>query len=165
MPTLVIKNPDGSQQEQDVAEQLTIGRAEGNDLILSEGGVSRKHARFFVEGDACMVEDAGSANGTFVDGEKIEGPTKLSTKSQVVIGDYEIQLKLGSKPLPRASKATARPSREPTAANGKAVKAPAAPRSTRVVPAMKGSTGGAAGGCAGQASRPPEGRRARSCAG
>ena len=33
MPTLVIKNPDGSEQEQDVAEQLTIGRAEGNDLI------------------------------------------------------------------------------------------------------------------------------------
>ena len=63
MPTLVIKNPDGSQQEQDVAEQLTIGRAEGNDLILSEGGVSRKHARFFVDGEACMVEDAGSANG------------------------------------------------------------------------------------------------------
>lgn len=141
MPTLVIKNPDGSQQEQDVAEQLTIGRAEGNDLILSEGGVSRKHARFFVEGDACMVEDAGSANGTFVDGEKIEGPTKLSNKSQVVIGDYEIQLKLGSKPLPRASKAGAKPSKEPTTANGKAVKPPA-PRSTRVVQAVKPGSGG-----------------------
>lgn len=141
MTTLVIRNPDGSQQEQDVAEQLTIGRAEGNDLILSEGGVSRKHARFFVEGDACMVEDAGSANGTFVDGAKIEGPTRLSTKSQVVIGDYEIQLKLGSKPLPKASKAGARPSREPTSANGKAVKAPPAPRSTRVVAAVKAPGG------------------------
>ena len=137
MPTLVIKNPDGSQQEQDVAEQLTIGRAEGNDLILSEGGVSRKHARFFVSGDACMVEDAGSANGTFVDGEKIEGPTRLSNKSQVVIGDYEIQLKLGSKPLPKASKATSNPSKEPTSSRGQAVK-PQAPRSTRVVQAVKG---------------------------
>ncbi len=144
MPTLVIKNPDGSQQEQDVAEQLTIGRAEGNDLILSEGGVSRKHARFFVDGEAFMVEDAGSANGTWVDGAKIEGPTKLSNKSQVVIGDYEILLKLGSKPLPKANKATAKPSREPTAAKGQAVK-PAGPRSTRVLQAVKGPGPGAGG--------------------
>ncbi len=143
MPTLVIKNPDGSQQEQDVSEQLTIGRAEGNDLILSEGGVSRKHARFFVDGEATMVEDAGSANGTFVDGEKIEGPTRLTGKSQIVIGDYEIQLKLGSKPLPKVSKAGARPSKEPTSANGKAVK-PAAPRSTRVVAAIKEKPSGGA---------------------
>lgn len=136
MPTLVIKNPDGSQQEQDVAEQLTIGRSEGNDLILSEGGVSRKHARFFLEGEALLVEDIGSANGTWVDGEKIAGPTKLSSKSQIVIGDYEIQLKLGTKSLPRAKNAGVKPSKEPTAANGKAVKAQP-PRSTRVVQAIK----------------------------
>lgn len=150
MPTLVIKNPDGSEQEQDVAEQLTIGRAEGNDLILSEGGVSRKHARFFTEGSDFMVEDTGSANGTWVDGEKIEGPTKLSNKSQVVIGDYEIQLKLGSKPLPKA-KGLGKPSKEPTSARGQAVK-PSAPRSTRVVAAMKPSGG------AGLAKRPGPGR-------
>ncbi|MFZ5440206.1 MAG: FHA domain-containing protein [Myxococcota bacterium] len=142
MPTLVIKNPDGSQQEQDVAEQLTIGRADGNDLILSEGGVSRKHARFFLEGEDFMVEDSGSANGTWVDGEKIEGPTKLSSKSQVVIGDYEIMLKLGSKPLPKANKAAAKPSREPTAATGRAIKP--APRSTKVVSAVKPSGSSAA---------------------
>ncbi len=144
MPTLVIKNPDGSQSEQDVAEQLTIGRAEGNDLILSEGGVSRKHARFFVEGDGVLVEDAGSANGTFVDGEKIEGPTKLSTKSQIVIGDYEIQLKLGSKPLPKAKNGPKPGSKEPTTAKGAAIK-PNAPRSTRVVQALKEDKPGAKG--------------------
>ncbi len=156
MTTLVIKNPDGSQQEQDVASQLTIGRAEGNDLILVEGGVSRKHARFFVDAGETLVEDVGSANGTWVDGEKIEGPTRLNARSQVVIGDYEIQLKLGSKPLPKASKTGARPSREPTAAAGKAVK-PGAPRSTRVVPAVRG---GAGAGGAGLAKRQAPGRAA-----
>lgn len=151
MPTLVIKNPDGSEQEQDVSEQLTIGRAEGNDLILSEGGVSRKHARFFTEGADFMVEDTGSANGTWVDGEKIAGPTKLSSKSQVVIGDYEIQLKLGSKALPK--RATGKPSKEPTTARGTPVKA-TAPRSTRVVPAVKSAPG------AGLAKRAAPGRAA-----
>ncbi len=57
MATLIIKNPDGSEQEQELAESLSVGRSEGNDLILSEGGVSRRHARFFVEGSAVMVED------------------------------------------------------------------------------------------------------------
>lgn len=143
MPTLVIRNPDGSQQEQDVAGQLTVGRADGNDLVLSEGGVSRNHARFFTEGAEVMLEDVGSANGTWVDGERIEGAVKLSSKSQVVIGDYEISVKVGSKPLPKASKATAKPSKEPTTARGKPAKATGAPRSTRVVPAVKPTGGGA----------------------
>lgn len=138
MATLIIKNPDGSEQEQELASSLSVGRSEGNDLILSEGGVSRKHARFFLEGSAVMVEDVGSANGTWVDGEKIEGPTSLTAKSQVVIGDYEVALKnspsraAGPKP-----KTAARPSREPTAPRGSALKPGAGgPRSTRVMEAV-----------------------------
>lgn len=52
--------------------------------------MAQKHARFFTEGKEVLVEDTGSANGTWVDGEKIEGPTKPGSRAQVVIGDYEI---------------------------------------------------------------------------
>lgn len=93
MATLVIRYPDGTQHEQEVGEQLTIGRAEGNDLVLSEGGVSRQHARFFIEGATLMLEDSGSANGTFVDGQLIDKPVTVSGSAQVVIGDYEISIK------------------------------------------------------------------------
>ncbi len=93
MAAIVIRYPDGTEQEHELAGQLTVGRADGNDLVLAEGGVSRKHARFFVEGPEVLVEDTGSANGTFVDGEKIDGPTKIGPRAQVVIGDYEIKLK------------------------------------------------------------------------
>lgn len=136
MATLIIKNPDGSEQEQELVGSLSIGRSEGNDLILSEGGVSRKHARFFLEGSAVMVEDVGSANGTWVDGEKIEGPTAVTPKSQVVIGDYEVAVKTGaSKPAaPKPKGAGPRPSKEPTAARGAALKT--GPRSTRVMEAV-----------------------------
>ena len=82
MATLVISNPDGSQQEQDVAGQLTVGRADGNDLVLSEGGVSRKHCRFFTEGADLLVEDVGSANGTWVDGERIEGRSSCRARAR-----------------------------------------------------------------------------------
>ncbi|MBK7860493.1 MAG: FHA domain-containing protein [Archangiaceae bacterium] len=145
MPTLVIKNPDGTEQEQDFAGQLTIGRADGNDLVLAEGGVSRKHARFYTEGSAVMVEDTGSANGTWVDGEKIEAPTRLGTRAQVVIGDYEISVKgngvrAGSKsPSGSRPKPPHNPERQTTA--GQAVKPP---RATKMVKAVQDPAAGAA---------------------
>lgn len=100
MPTLVVRHPDGQEQEQPLSGSLRVGRAEGNDLILKEGGVSREHARFFVEDGKVMVEDAGSSNGTFVNGERITGPVALSARIKVILGDYEISLKA---PKPRAS--------------------------------------------------------------
>lgn len=124
MPTLVIRSPDGTEQEHEFAEQLTIGRAVGNDLVLAEGGVSRTHCRFFLEGDAVNVEDMGSSNGTWVDGERLEGPAALTPQRQVVIGDYEIVLK--------QQKERTRGSGGPPAR---------IPRSTRVVASVKGQTG------------------------
>lgn len=144
MPTLVIRHPDGSEQEQDLANQLTIGRADGNDLVLVEGGVSRKHARIYSEDGAVMIEDTGSANGTFVDGERISAPTKLSARAQVVIGDYEIVLKgAGGK---GAGKPAGKPAARPAGQNGEertSAVAPAKPaRATKVVPAVKGGGAG-----------------------
>jgi pSer/pThr/pTyr-binding forkhead associated (FHA) protein/tetratricopeptide (TPR) repeat protein len=141
MPTLVIKGPDGTEQEQDFVDQLTVGRAEGNDLILAEGGVSRKHARFFLEGDDVMVEDLGSANGTIVNGERIEGPTRLDATAAIVLGDYEAQLKANAKARgPKVDKAKARPSSRPTQAISRSALA-GEPRATKVVPVMKPSAG------------------------
>lgn len=145
MATLVIRYPDGTEQEAELSGQLTIGRADGNDLVLAEGGVSRKHARFFTQGPDVLVEDTGSANGTWVDGEKIEGPTKLAARAQVVIGDYEISVKgngarPSSKKVPDRAKPMGRDPERPTSAN-QAVKPP---RATKVVPAVKDPNAGAA---------------------
>ncbi len=60
--------------------------------------MSRRHARFFDEGGKVLVEDVGSANGTFVDGERITGMTPLTPKSQVLVGDYEMRLKASARP-------------------------------------------------------------------
>ncbi|HLM43569.1 MAG TPA: FHA domain-containing protein, partial [Myxococcaceae bacterium] len=94
MATLVIRHPDGNESEHELSGELKIGRQEGtNDLVLAEGGVSRRHARFFEEGGKVLVEDVGSANGTFVDGERIGEPTPLTHQSEVVLGDYTLRLK------------------------------------------------------------------------
>lgn len=51
---------------------VVIGRADDNDVVLSDIGVSRRHARIIVEGDAVHVEDMGSGNGTWFRGERVE---------------------------------------------------------------------------------------------
>jgi adenylate cyclase len=64
----------------DLAGELSVGRTEGNDLVLNHPSVSRKHARFEVRGDDLWIVDLKSTNGVKVNGN-------LITESQVVAGD------------------------------------------------------------------------------
>jgi hypothetical protein len=50
----------------------TIGRAPDNDVVLDDPTVSSHHARLSWAGTALLVEDLSSANGTFVDGERVK---------------------------------------------------------------------------------------------
>ncbi len=51
--------------------ELTIGRNPGNDILIDNVGVSRRHAVIKASADRVVVEDLGSANGTFVNGQKV----------------------------------------------------------------------------------------------
>jgi pSer/pThr/pTyr-binding forkhead associated (FHA) protein len=51
--------------------ELTIGRNPGNDVLIDNVGVSRRHAVIKVIAGRVLVEDLGSANGTFVNGQRI----------------------------------------------------------------------------------------------
>jgi pSer/pThr/pTyr-binding forkhead associated (FHA) protein len=130
MPTLVVRYPDGSETEHEIFGDLRIGRQDGNDLILTEGGVSRQHARIFLEEGKVLLEDLSSANGTYVDGERIGDVVALTSQSQVVLGDYELRIKGGA--APRASGGQRRPARTSgpaPAENG--------PKSTKAMPTLK----------------------------
>ncbi|MDP2308391.1 MAG: FHA domain-containing protein [Pseudomonadota bacterium] len=50
---------------------VVVGRADDNDVVLSEIGVSRRHARIAVAEGSIVVEDMGSGNGTLFQGERI----------------------------------------------------------------------------------------------
>jgi two-component system, cell cycle response regulator len=52
-------------------ELLRIGRHQDSELLLRDGGVSRNHARFLWEADGYVLEDLDSANGTYVQGERV----------------------------------------------------------------------------------------------
>lgn len=69
------------------SEQLTIGRSAGNDLVLADPEVSRRHIRIVRRADGFAVEDTGSTNGTFVNGQRITHLTLLQDGDTIDLGD------------------------------------------------------------------------------
>ncbi|MBZ4407998.1 FHA domain-containing protein [Myxococcus sp. MISCRS1] len=53
-------------------DSVLIGRTSECDVVLYDPGVSRRHCRLFLDGDAYSVEDQGSANGTLLNGTSVQ---------------------------------------------------------------------------------------------
>ncbi|GAB3755867.1 ATP-binding cassette domain-containing protein [Yimella radicis] len=70
---------------------LTIGRSRDNDLMITDAGASRRHAQVRRTGDRIEVTDLGSSNGTFVDGQRISGPTIVAVGGRVQFGGLDAQ--------------------------------------------------------------------------
>ncbi len=68
-------------------DTTTIGRTTGNDIIIPDLTVSRHHAVLRFENGHWVVEDKGSANGTFVNGVRIRWPQPLNEGDQIRFGD------------------------------------------------------------------------------
>ena len=66
-------------------ESAILGRHPNCDIVLEEGAVSRQHARVFRDSDGFCVEDLGSRNGTYVNGERISGQHRLHHNDEVKI--------------------------------------------------------------------------------
>ena len=64
--------------------EIVVGRSSDVDMVLIEDMVSRRHARFDCK-DEIVIEDLGSTNGTFVNGERIKR-AKLNEGDRVLIG-------------------------------------------------------------------------------
>ncbi len=73
--------------------EVFIGRSNELEVVLVEDMVSRKHARVSLSGDALIIEDLGSTNGTFVNGEKIKR-ARLKEGDRVLIGTSIIRVAL-----------------------------------------------------------------------
>ncbi|NOH00998.1 MAG: FHA domain-containing protein [Chloroflexi bacterium] len=68
-------------------EQLTIGRDSSNGVAINDAEVSRKHARLMFQGGKYVLEDLGSTNGTFVNGQRLAGPVVLKPGDVISLGE------------------------------------------------------------------------------
>jgi pSer/pThr/pTyr-binding forkhead associated (FHA) protein/tRNA A-37 threonylcarbamoyl transferase component Bud32 len=86
-----------------VSDELVIGREVSGDGMLSDDlKLSRRHARVARDASGQLtIEDLGSANGTFVDGERVRGRQRLKVGDSVQIGSTTLQLTdVGPTPAP-----------------------------------------------------------------
>lgn len=75
-------------------EVLNIGRQADNDLVLDLARVSRRHARIERRGDAFVLRDLESTNGTFVAGKRLEQEQFLRPGDTISVGGAQLVLKL-----------------------------------------------------------------------
>ena len=68
-------------------EEVSLGRDLANDITISDPEVSRRHARFFMREASFFVEDLGSTNGTFLNGERISSPMQLRVGDVITFGE------------------------------------------------------------------------------
>lgn len=91
---LRIRYPGGEVREFALEQPtVTVGRAGDNQLVIEEASVSRRHARLTVESGRLMIEDMGSANGTFIGSQRLAAntPALVSDDQPVRLGDVEIR--------------------------------------------------------------------------
>ena len=72
-------------------KEIVVGRSSELDMVLVEDMVSRRHAKLTVTGDQIFIQDLGSTNGTFVNGEKIKR-ARLQEGDRILIGTSIIKL-------------------------------------------------------------------------
>jgi pSer/pThr/pTyr-binding forkhead associated (FHA) protein len=90
MSKLVLKFENSVLKELSVgAKEVSIGRSPDNGLVIDNPAVSHYHARVFNEEGRLMLEDFGSMNGTFVNGQRVKMVT-LKPGDSVGIGKHTI---------------------------------------------------------------------------
>ncbi|MEX2197127.1 MAG: FHA domain-containing protein [Thermoleophilaceae bacterium] len=87
----IVDGPD-SGREFPIAGALVIGRDPSAGIVLEDTEVSRRHAQVAPRSSGVVIEDLGSTNGTFVNGEQIEGERPLHGGEKVRIGTTVLEV-------------------------------------------------------------------------
>lgn len=85
---LVVRNgPNPGKVYELNKPEMVIGRETGNDIVISDIEVSRRHARLLAQSGSYLLEDNGSTNGTFIEGKRLLGPHLLRPGEIIRLGE------------------------------------------------------------------------------
>jgi len=93
----VVDGPSRGARAQVGSEIARIGTADGNDLVLADRTVSRFHCEVVLRGEAIVIRDCGSTNGTLIDGVRIR-EAEIPPGTLVRIGGSAFRVELGEEP-------------------------------------------------------------------
>ncbi|MEZ4434492.1 MAG: FHA domain-containing protein [bacterium] len=86
---VIIHEKGGQPRRQEFNKnEVTIGRVQGNDIILPKQNVSKRHSRIVVKDGKFIIVDLKSTNGTYVNGRKIASPMVIKETDKIYIGDF-----------------------------------------------------------------------------
>lgn len=92
-------------REVDIPEgEVTLGRSRSATVSVSDPSISRIHVRLVAREGRVMLEDLGSANGTYVNGLRISGIVELGDGAHLVLGESEMVLRVQKAPSPLATR-------------------------------------------------------------
>ena len=75
----------------EVDRELSVGRIEGNDVVVVDPRVSSRHATLKPADGGIELTDTGSTNGTFVNGVRLERARKLAAGDLVRVGETDLR--------------------------------------------------------------------------
>lgn len=131
MYKIIVQQSEGAGKEYPVEKRVSIGRLPKCDISLKDPGISREHARLFLEGGELYIADLNSSNGTFLNGRRISRE-RLVDGDVITVGNTRLLVALewkeeregGGLPKPEFPAAfgavpeiVSRPGREPGSAS------------------------------------------------
>lgn len=106
----------------------TVGRHDDCQVRIKSSQVSRKHCELFEKKGLLLVKDLGSANGTYVNGQKVDGQRVLEPGDELMIGQVKLRVeKKAAAPAAPESAAAPAAKRNDTAVGAPETEAVAAP--------------------------------------
>lgn len=94
----IIVHEKGGAERREIfdAAELSVGRVQGNELMLPKGNVSKRHARLLYRDGRFIVTDLNSTNGTYVNRRKITQATIVREGDRIYIGDFVLRIETSS---------------------------------------------------------------------
>ena len=91
--TIVIHEKGGAERREVFeSSELTVGRVQGNDIMLPKGNVSKRHARLLYRDGRFIVTDLNSTNGTYVNRRRIAQATIVREGDRIYVGDFVLRV-------------------------------------------------------------------------
>jgi pilus assembly protein CpaF len=91
--SIVIHEKGGTERRETFeSSEISVGRVQGNDIVLSKGNVSKRHARLLYRDGRFIVTDLNSTNGTYVNRRRIAQATIVRDGDRIYVGDFVLRI-------------------------------------------------------------------------